>query len=182
MVFAGDLFYSLQGSGIYEYVLPFLLIFAITFAILEKVKILGEDKKSINAVVAIIIGLIFVTQFSLVYTLNSFLPKISLFIIIAVMVLILFGILGAPVHKGLGGLGLIIGAIVSLFAIYWALSPSLGFELPYWVKYNYDLIIALVVIVIIIALIVGGGSKKGDQKKIEDVGANLARALFGTGK
>ena len=95
------------------------------------------------------------------------------------MVLILFGIMGAKVEKGLGGLGLLIGAVVSLFAIYWALSPSLGFELPYWIQYNYDLIIALVVIIIIIALVIGGGSREGDQKSLEKVGGNLAKALFG---
>ena len=177
MVFAGDLFYSLQGSGRYEYVLPFLLIFAVTFAILEKVKILGEEKKGINAVVAIILGLIFVTQFSLVYTLNSFLPKISLFIIIAVMVLILFGIMGAPVDKGLGHVGLMIGAVVSLFAIYWALSPSLGFELPYWIQYNFDVIIAIVVIVIIVALVIGGGSKSNQHDKMD--AAKLGELIFG---
>ena len=178
MVFAGDLFYQLQGSGIYEYVLPFLLIFAVTFAILEKVKILGNNKKSINAIVAIIIGLIFVTQFSLVYTLNTFLPKISLFIIIAVMVLILFGILGAPVHDGLGHLGMIIGAIVALFAVYWALSPSLGFEMPYWVQYNFDMIIAVVIIIIIIALVIGG-SQGRSQSRGRMTLENLGEALFG---
>jgi len=179
MVFIGDLFYSLEGTGILEYVLPFLLVFSITFAILEKVKILGEDKKNINLIVSIILGLIFVTQFSLVYTLNQFLPKISLFIIIAVMVLILFGIFGAKVHEGLGGWGLVIAAAISLFAIYWGLSPSLGFELPYWIEYNFDIIIAVVIIIIIISLITGGKSESGDQKRLGDVGSNLAKALFG---
>ena len=99
-----------------------------------------------------IIGLIFVTQFSLVATLNNFLPKVSLFIVVAVMALILFGIFGADVAKGLGGLGLIIAALVSLFVIYWGLSPSLGFELPYWVQYNWDVIIVLIVVIIISGL------------------------------
>src|SRR3989344_7034227 len=98
MVLMDDLFFKLQGLGIYEYLLPFLLIFSITFAIFEKTKILGTEKKNINIIVSIIIGLVFVTQFSLVSTLNSFLPKISLFIVVAVMALILFGIFVAKVH------------------------------------------------------------------------------------
>ena len=55
MVFLGDIFSQLEGLGVYEYLLPFLLIFSITFAILEKVKILGEDKKNINIIVSVIL-------------------------------------------------------------------------------------------------------------------------------
>jgi len=176
MVFFGDLFYQLQGSGVYEYILPFLLIFAITFAILEKTQILGTGKKNINVIVSVVIGLIFVTQFSLVYTLNSFLPKISLYIVVAVMAMILFGIFGAKVHEGLGGIGLVIAAVISLIAIYWGLSPSLGFQLPYWVQYNWDVIIAILIIIIVIALVTGGSGR--DKVKLTDVGENIANALF----
>ncbi|MBS3134862.1 hypothetical protein J4406_00610 [Candidatus Woesearchaeota archaeon] len=179
MVFLGDLFYQFQGAGIYEYVLPFLLIFSILFAILEKTKIFNE-KKNVNVIVSAIIALIFVTQFSLVYTLNQFLPKVSLFIVVAVMTLILFGIFGAPVGKGLGHIGMLIAAVISLFVIYWALSPSLGFELPYWIQYNWDVIIALVIIIIVIALIVGGSSGEGTGNKITL--KDISEGLFGERK
>ena len=50
--------------GVYDIVLPFLLIFSIVFAILEKTKILGTEevegkkytKKSINAIVAFVVS------------------------------------------------------------------------------------------------------------------------------
>ncbi|MBS3143292.1 hypothetical protein J4446_00220 [Candidatus Woesearchaeota archaeon] len=158
MVFVGDLFYRLEGSGVFEYLLPFLLVFSIVFAILEKSKLFG-DRKNINIIVSLIIGLLFVTQTSLVYTLNSFLPKIGLFIVVAVMVLILFALFGANMEKGLGGILLLFGAIASLVAIYWALSPSLGFQLPSWIEYNWDVIIAVVIILIVIFLVAGGSSK-----------------------
>ncbi len=179
MVFMGDLFSQLEGLGVYEYLLPFLLIFSITFAILEKVKILGSDKKNINIIVSAILALIFVTQFTLVATLNNFLPKISLFIIVAVMALILFGIFGAKVENGLGGAGLLIAAVISLFAIYWGLSPSLGFEIPSWIQYNFDVILVILVIIIVIALVTGGKSTTGDQKSLENMGSSLAKAFFG---
>lgn len=159
MVFMGDLFYQLEGSGLFEYVLPFLLVFAIIFAILEKTKIFGE-RNSVNIIVSIIMGLLFVTQTSLVSTLNSFLPKISLFIIVAVMVLILFGLFGASTEHGFRGIILLLGAVASLVAIYWGLSPSLGFQLPYWVQYNWDVIITLIIILIVIFIIAGGSGRK----------------------
>ena len=50
----------LQNELIIKFALPFLLIFFIIFAILEKTKIFGDDKKQINALIAFVIGLIFV--------------------------------------------------------------------------------------------------------------------------
>ena len=41
-----------------EVILPFLLVFAVVFAILQKTKILGEGKKQIDAIVSLVIGLI----------------------------------------------------------------------------------------------------------------------------
>lgn len=43
-----------------RFAFPFLLIFFIVFAILEKTKIFGENKKQLNALIAFIIGLIFI--------------------------------------------------------------------------------------------------------------------------
>ena len=35
-----DLFLSFQGFGLFEFFLPFLLIFAVVFAILQKIRVL----------------------------------------------------------------------------------------------------------------------------------------------
>lgn len=43
-----------------KFAFPFLLIFFIVFAILEKTKIFGEDKKQLNALVSFVLALIFV--------------------------------------------------------------------------------------------------------------------------
>ncbi len=43
-----------------KFILPFLLVFLIAFAILEKTKVLGEGNKQLNALVAFVIGFIFV--------------------------------------------------------------------------------------------------------------------------
>jgi len=40
-----------------QYILPFLLVFTLIFAILEKTQLLGEDKKQINSLISILIGL-----------------------------------------------------------------------------------------------------------------------------
>ena len=44
-----------------QFALPFLLIFAVLYGILEKTKILGDGKHQINAIVSFVVGLIFVS-------------------------------------------------------------------------------------------------------------------------
>jgi DMSO reductase anchor subunit len=50
----------LQNEIFTKFIFPFLLIFFIVFAILEKTKLLGE-KKQIHALISFVIGLIFIT-------------------------------------------------------------------------------------------------------------------------
>lgn len=44
--------------GVFSYVIPFLLIFAVVFAILKKTKILGEDNDGVLAIISVSIGLL----------------------------------------------------------------------------------------------------------------------------
>jgi hypothetical protein len=44
-----------------DFLFPFFLVFFIAFAILERTKIFGENKKQINGLTALVIGLIFVS-------------------------------------------------------------------------------------------------------------------------
>ncbi len=173
-----SIFYQLQGYGFYEFVLPFLLVFTIIFAILEKIKIFGtrgpqgESKTNVNAVVALIVALFFVNNFIIVGRLNFFLPKISFFIIIMVMTLVLFGILGANVEKGLGIWLMIPGAIISLIFIYWSLAPTLDldFLVPYWVQIYWPTLMVGALILIIIFAVIGGGGNTDQQRwdKVRD--------------
>ena len=69
----------LDRIGVYDIVLPFLLVFTIMFAILEKTKIFGVDKidkvevtkKNINAMVSIIVAFIVVASTQLVSVINE---------------------------------------------------------------------------------------------------------------
>src|SRR3989344_6156379 len=115
-----DLFYQLQGSGFYEFLLPFLLVFAVVFGILQKSNIFGAGNKSINAVVALVLGLLITSQFEVVQSLTSFLPKMSMFIIVAMMVLIFIALFAGDISKGFGGWGLVIVAIAALIVTYYS--------------------------------------------------------------
>ena len=51
---------SLESYGLLDALLPFLLIFTVIFAIMQKTKFLGEGKKNFNVVIALVIALIVV--------------------------------------------------------------------------------------------------------------------------
>ena len=81
-----NLAYYFQQWGVMDFLLPFLLVFTIIFAVMQRTKILG-DKKNYNVIVALIVGLLFVVPhimgsyplgYDPVQVMNESLPSISL--------------------------------------------------------------------------------------------------------
>ena len=98
----GNAIEFLKDLGFFDVVLPFLLVFTIVFAILEKTRILGVTKlsngtdvanKNLNSVVAFVIGLLVVAASNIVGIFNEALPKVVLLIVFLISFLMLIGIL-----------------------------------------------------------------------------------------
>ncbi|MBI5392054.1 hypothetical protein HZB00_03570 [Candidatus Woesearchaeota archaeon] len=85
--------------GLFDVILPFLLVFSVVFALLEKTKILGTEKisgteyprKNLNATVAFVVGMLVVATNKVVTAINIALPNIVLLIVAIVMFLMLVG-------------------------------------------------------------------------------------------
>ncbi len=146
----GDMILYLQQLGVYDYFLPFLLIFAIIFAILEKTGILGGGtagpKTNINVVVSAVIGLLLVVQQNIVSIINSFLPRASLIIIIILVAMLVISLVGGGTSYSGGIFG--IAVIFILLALVWAVSPDLGFNLN--LSENTRNVIIIVAIIVLI--------------------------------
>ena len=108
-----------------RFALPFLLIFFIVFAVLEKTKILGDDKKQLNALIAFVIGLIFV---GVTYPMGV-VENLILFLTVALVVifvgLLLWGFISGGSEmkiqsKGLKWAGGIFIGIAVIGAVFWA--------------------------------------------------------------
>ncbi|MEK6793004.1 MAG: hypothetical protein AABX96_00715 [Nanoarchaeota archaeon] len=89
----------LSSPIISEAVLPFILIFTVVFAILQKSAILGKDKKQIDALVGIVFGLVTITFAKAVGIINQLLP----FLAVSVILILVFLILVALFHKDIDG-------------------------------------------------------------------------------
>lgn len=95
----------LSSPIISEAVLPFILIFTVVFAILQKSQILGKEKKQIDALVALVVGLITITFANAVGIINSLLPFLAVSIVMILVFLILVAMVssgekGIELHKG----------------------------------------------------------------------------------
>ena len=72
-----------------SYLLPFALIFTLVFAILQKTKLLGDDKKQIDAIIGLIIGLILIAFGPA----RDIVVKLQVFLAVFVAILLVFMLL-----------------------------------------------------------------------------------------
>ena len=161
----GNMLFQWEQAGVFAYVLPFLLIFAIVFGILAKTKIF--DNKGLNAVIAIAVGILSL-QFNFVSVFFSeIFPRLGMALSILLVVLILLGLFINPKNKGwmmgMGAIAVLIAVVVvfsSLDSYTWYTGAGLG----YWLGYNWATIVGALVFVGLIVGVVVGSSKKDTYK------------------
>jgi len=122
----GEVIKLFKEVGVYEYLLPFLLVFGIVFAILEKTNVFGEDKTNINALISVIIGLVLIVQQGIVETINLFLPRVSLILIVILMFIIVMATLAGKKFEGFKGAWLGLFMLVGLVAVIYAAVAGTG--------------------------------------------------------
>lgn len=86
----------LRAFGFFDVVLPFLLVFTIVFAVLEKTLILGQDKdknpkKSLNSMVAFAAALFVVAASNVVAVIQQSLPLVTLVLVAIICFMLLMG-------------------------------------------------------------------------------------------
>ncbi|MBT4651033.1 hypothetical protein HOC13_00760 [Candidatus Woesearchaeota archaeon] len=98
-IFRGVLTF-LDKLGVYDVILPFLLVFTIMFAILEKTKVLGLEKiegtettkKNLNSMVAFVTAFLVIASTKLVALINETIANVALLLILSVSFMILAGV------------------------------------------------------------------------------------------
>ena len=128
-----ELFLTFHEWGLTEALLPFLLVFVLVFATLERTKVIGNGEKKYNVVVAFIFGFLVVVphltgsyppEQDIVLIINNALPNISLIIVAIVTLLLLLGLF-SPAQVAGTGLGTIL-AIVSIVAVIFFFGQAAG--------------------------------------------------------
>jgi hypothetical protein len=165
---ANEVVTFLQYDIISKFLLPFLLVFFILFAILEKTKLLG-DKKQIHALIAFVIGLIFVGAIYPVLVVSNLILFLTVTIVAVFVVLLIWGFIFGD-KEGFKPAGwmkwvlLIVASLAFVVGLIWAtglwdkvqsfLTAGIGGTI-------FTNIIFLIVIAIALALVIKGfGEKK----------------------
>lgn len=141
-----------------EFILPFLLVFTIIFAILEKTKLLGEGKKQLDAIVAFVVSLIFVTAIFPKAVVSNLILFLTISIIIVFVILLLWGFVFGEIKEGFKPagwmkwtLGIVI-AVAVMFAVMWSvglpagvtdLFSKLNWSSPFLMNFVFIIVIAV---------------------------------------
>ncbi|MFH1510328.1 MAG: hypothetical protein ABIF10_01450 [Candidatus Woesearchaeota archaeon] len=182
-----DALRNIEEWGLSDVLLPFLLVFTIIFAILQKTNVLGKEKRNWNTIVAMVIALLFVVPHIMgtypgnsdpVEIVNKALPNVSIVIIAIVMFLILIGLMGGDVSWPGGSRISGIVAIAALIFIIAIFGHASGWWItwPRWLWWLEDsqtqaLVIVILVFGIIIWFITKDEKKEGPRMKmLSDIG------------
>ena len=149
-----------------KFALPFLLIFFIVFALLEKTKVLGSDKKQVNALVAFVVGLIFISAVSPKLMVSNLILFLTVAIVVMFIGMLLWGFaIGGEAKvsdkkiKWAMGIAIVVGvlgAVIWATGFYEVLDDWIfgdGLSGDFWIN-------AVFVVVIAIALAVAVASGK----------------------
>jgi len=155
----------LQSEILTKFVYPFLLIFFIVFAVLERTKVLGDDKKQLNALLAFVIGLIFVGAVFPKLVVANMILFLTVALVIVFVVLLLWGFVssgekGFEISKGLKTFLFIVLGIAVVVAVFWAVGVGGGFFnflfSSSWSNVFWTNFLFIVVIAAALALVIKG--------------------------
>lgn len=161
----GNLLAQWDALGIFSYVLPFLLIFALVFLILGSIP-LFQGNKGVSAIIALSVALM-ALQFNFVSVFFSeIFPRFGIALAIILVLVIVGGLFFDPQNKGFGWLYTIIGLIITAVVVFKSLTyfgwytGNTGWFNVYWPN-------ILIVIAIIAAIGIVIGTSKPKEKKWE---------------
>jgi hypothetical protein len=175
--------------GVYDVILPFLLIFTIVFAILEKTKLFGTEeiqgvkytKKNLDAMAAFVIAFFVVASSKLVETITKISSNMIILLLGVLLFLMLYGSFQEETEKGVfltgawntvfavlvfAGLALIFLDAIKTKEKTW-LQILTGWIFQFWDNTVVATIVLIIIIIGIMAYVVGvspGGGKKEGKK------------------
>ena len=154
-----------------EMLLPFLLVFVVVFAILQKSKVLGAGKAQIDSLVAMVIGLILIGVKQPREIIVGLMPWMAVGVAVILVFLILYGFVAGDLSSAPGWMKITFGVLAGLFTIGVVLYVTgLGSVIVGWFSDSSSgdiwmnvLIVLLVVGAMVVAVVSGKGNNSGSS-------------------
>lgn len=136
----------LDDFGFFDIILPFLLVFTLVFAILEKTKILGavdnKAKKNLDAMVAFSVALFVVVASNIVSIIREAMPMISLVLVVLVSFMMLAGsFVGSQEYKITGWLKWFLTILVFIGVVLIFMGVVKTESGVSWLRYSWDYVL-----------------------------------------
>jgi hypothetical protein len=169
MVFGSlaDILYQWDYLGVFDFLLPFLLVFAIVYGILSSTKFFGTNR-GVYVIIAVVIGLLALRyQFFFSSFLSELFPRLGIGISILLALLILVGMFIAEDETRYWGWGLAaIGVIIAIVVVYQSFNV-LGYGIVGGIGSDFVgfILLGVLLIGVIIAVAASGGDKKNRKDK-----------------
>jgi len=171
-----------RDFGVFDVILPFLLVFTVVYAVLQKTELLGKEKGNLDSIVAFVIGLLVVAATKVVAIINTALPQVMLLVIVGLGFLLMLGIFAKPggsfledLPKGFRFTLLIVFSIAVVLIFLGVIEND---DEQTWLEYAWEftteqwsgavfgsLFLLIVFVAVIFFAVSGGGEKKKEEKE-----------------
>lgn len=169
-----------ESAGVFDIFLPFLLVFVLVFAVLEKVNLFtGKDeegkktnRKGIHAIIALALAILVANNIYIREILRTFLPNVAFFMIVVLaFVMLLSTFMGESKFFEIKWIAIIISIIFVVLALF---SENIAdmYNAPWWLDWLFYIdsqtqavifFIAAMIFVYFIATGTGGKPKEADK-------------------
>jgi hypothetical protein len=162
----GNVLFQWEQAGVFNYVLPFLIIFALVYGLLTKIN-LFTNQKGINIVLALSTALLSL-QFNLVSVFFAeIFPRMGVGLAI-ILVLIILGAMFVPTNSKAFSWMMVIFGLVIFGTVLWNTFDAVGWNFGggYWNYYSMNwgnIILILIVVGAIVGIVAPEVFKKKDN-------------------
>jgi len=163
-----DILYQWEAAGVFDYVLPFLLIFAVIFGILTATSVFGKNK-GVHVIIAIAVALMALRaniygRYIVREFFREVFPQTAVALSVILVAVILTSIFIPKEHLKGWLIGFYcLGGLSALLVVFNSFSNLSWFSSGWWSDYGGILIGLLFVIAVVVAVSLTGNTD--DQKK-----------------
>lgn len=155
---AGRFLYSWENAGVFDYLLPFLLIFSLVFVILTRIDLFGRDNRGTAGIIALAVGLMALRLDFVRTFFSEIFPRLGVGLAVILVLLILVGVFIDPNRGAFMWILLGIGGVIAVIILIQT-AGALRWSSGYWWYDNWPLVAGLIFMLIVLGVIVGGGSR-----------------------